>query len=58
MRRGRRGCSSTPSGGIALHGYAEVPPYAASHGCVGVPLSEAHRVYKFARLGTPVRVVP
>ena len=28
-------------GGIALHEYPDVPPYAASHGCVRMPASEA-----------------
>jgi lipoprotein-anchoring transpeptidase ErfK/SrfK len=45
------------TGGIAFHGYPEVPAYPASHGCVRVPLSEAATVYGFARLGVPVRVV-
>jgi lipoprotein-anchoring transpeptidase ErfK/SrfK len=45
------------TGGVALHGYPDVPPYPASHGCVRIPLSEAHTVYAFARLGVPVRVV-
>jgi lipoprotein-anchoring transpeptidase ErfK/SrfK len=43
--------------GIAFHGYAEVPAYQASHGCVRVPLGEAPTVYAFARLGVPIRVV-
>jgi lipoprotein-anchoring transpeptidase ErfK/SrfK len=45
------------TGGVALHAYAEVPPYPASHGCVRIPLSEAPAVYAFARLGVEVRVV-
>ena len=45
------------TGGIAFHGYPDVPAYPASHGCVRVPLSEAPTVYEFARLGVPVRVV-
>jgi len=45
------------SGGVALHGYASVPPFAASHGCVRIPLAEAPTVYSFARLGVSVRVV-
>ena len=44
--------------GIAFHGYADVPAYPASHGCVRIPLAEASTVYAFARLGAPVRVVP
>jgi peptidoglycan hydrolase-like protein with peptidoglycan-binding domain len=46
------------AGGIALHGYPDVPAYPASHGCVRIPLSEAQTVYAFARLGVPVQVVP
>ena len=38
------------SAGFALHGYADVPPFPASHGCVRIPLSEAPTVYAFARL--------
>ena len=45
------------SGGVALHGSPQVPPYPASHGCVRIPLAEAPTVYAFARLGVRVRVV-
>jgi L,D-transpeptidase catalytic domain/Putative peptidoglycan binding domain len=45
------------SGGVALHGYPDVPGYPASHGCVRIPLPEAPTVYAFARLGVPVDVV-
>jgi lipoprotein-anchoring transpeptidase ErfK/SrfK len=45
------------SGGVALHGYPDVPAYPASHGCVRIPLSEAPTVYAFASLGIPVDVV-
>jgi lipoprotein-anchoring transpeptidase ErfK/SrfK len=45
------------SGGVALHGYPDVPAYPASHGCVRIPLSEAPTVYAFARLGIPVDVL-
>ena len=45
------------TGGIAFHGYPEVPAYPASHGCVRVPLVEAPTIFEFARLGVPVRVV-
>lgn len=41
-------------GGFAVHGYADVPPYPASHGCVRVPMVEATVVYGFASIGTPV----
>jgi lipoprotein-anchoring transpeptidase ErfK/SrfK len=42
--------------GIAFHGYADVPPFPASHGCVRVPEPEARGVYRFATLGTAVIV--
>jgi peptidoglycan hydrolase-like protein with peptidoglycan-binding domain len=42
--------------GIAFHEYAQVPPYPASHGCVRVPEPEAEFVYRFAAIGTTVRV--
>jgi lipoprotein-anchoring transpeptidase ErfK/SrfK len=45
------------SGGVALHGYPDVPAYPASHGCVRIPLPEAAAVYAFARLGVPVDIV-
>jgi peptidoglycan hydrolase-like protein with peptidoglycan-binding domain len=41
-------------GGYAVHGFASVPAYPASHGCVRVPMSEAPAVYAFATVGTPV----
>jgi hypothetical protein len=44
-------------GGIATHEYPDVPSYPASHGCVRLPAGEAHRVYEFVDVGTPVRVV-
>jgi hypothetical protein len=43
-------------GGIATHEYADVPSYPASHGCVRLPVGEAHRVYQFVEIGTPVQV--
>lgn len=44
------------NGGIALHGWAHVPPRPASRGCVRVPRPFAREVYRFARLGTRVEV--
>jgi lipoprotein-anchoring transpeptidase ErfK/SrfK len=44
-------------GGIAFHGYSDVPAYPASHGCVRLSLPEAPFVYEFARPGTPVAVI-
>jgi hypothetical protein len=43
-------------GGIAMHEYAYVPAYPASHGCVRLPAGEANRVYAFVDVGTPVYV--
>jgi len=40
----------------ALHGYVEVPTYAASHGCVRIPYWNAKWVYRHAPIGTPVVV--
>jgi lipoprotein-anchoring transpeptidase ErfK/SrfK len=44
------------SGGYAVHGYGDVPAYAASHGCVRVPLGDAPFVYAVTALHTPVLV--
>jgi hypothetical protein len=42
--------------GYAIHGYAEVPTYAASHGCLRVPIPDAAAIYGWVREGTPVDV--
>ena len=42
--------------GYAIHGYAEVPTYAASHGCLRVPIPDAPAIYSWVRTGTPVDV--
>ena len=42
--------------GYAIHGYAEVPTYAASHGCLRVPIPNAASIYAWVRDGTPVDV--
>jgi peptidoglycan hydrolase-like protein with peptidoglycan-binding domain len=42
--------------GYAIHGYAEVPTYAASHGCLRVPVPDAASIYSWVQLGTPVDV--
>ena len=42
--------------GYAIHGYAEVPTYAASHGCLRVPIPDAAAIYGWAHEGTPVDV--
>jgi hypothetical protein len=42
--------------GYAIHGYPEVPTYAASHGCLRIPIPDASAVYAWVREGTPVDV--
>jgi hypothetical protein len=42
--------------GYAIHGYAEVPPYNASHGCVRVPVPNAASIYAWVHMGTRVDV--
>jgi lipoprotein-anchoring transpeptidase ErfK/SrfK len=42
--------------GYAIHGYAEVPTYAASHGCLRVPIPDAPAIFAWVRVGTPVDV--
>jgi hypothetical protein len=42
--------------GYAIHGYAEVPVFPASHGCLRVPIPEAVPIYKWVRLGDRIDV--
>jgi peptidoglycan hydrolase-like protein with peptidoglycan-binding domain len=42
--------------GYAIHGYAEVPTFAASHGCLRVPIPDAAAIYGWVQTGTPVDV--
>lgn len=42
--------------GYAIHGYPEVPTYAASHGCLRLPNLDAPAVFSWIRIGTPVDV--
>ncbi|MGA8364372.1 MAG: L,D-transpeptidase family protein [Solirubrobacteraceae bacterium] len=42
--------------GYAIHGYAEVPTYAASHGCLRVPIPDAPAIYSWVQIGTSVDV--
>jgi L,D-transpeptidase catalytic domain len=42
--------------GYAIHGYPEVPTYAASHGCLRVPIPDAPAIYAWVQVGTPVDV--
>jgi L,D-transpeptidase catalytic domain len=43
-------------GNRAIHGWTEVPPYAASHGCVRVPYWNAKWIFGLADYGTRVLV--
>ena len=43
-------------GNRAIHGWPDVPPYAASHGCARVPYWTARWIYGLARIGTRVIV--
>jgi peptidoglycan hydrolase-like protein with peptidoglycan-binding domain len=42
--------------GYAIHGYAEVPTYAASHGCLRIPVPDAAAVFGWAQYGYAVDV--
>jgi L,D-transpeptidase catalytic domain len=42
--------------GYAIHGYAEVPAYAASHGCLRIPVPDAPAVFGWVQVGYPVDV--
>ena len=44
------------NGGIAIHGSYSVPPYAASHGCVRVPVWAMDALYYQLPVGMPVDV--
>jgi peptidoglycan hydrolase-like protein with peptidoglycan-binding domain len=41
-------------GGYAIHGYVDVPNYAASHGCLRVPIPNAVSIYNWIDLGDPI----
>jgi lipoprotein-anchoring transpeptidase ErfK/SrfK len=43
-------------GGYAIHGYHSVPDYAASHGCIRVPIPNAYSIYSWISLGDPIFV--
>jgi lipoprotein-anchoring transpeptidase ErfK/SrfK len=43
-------------GGYAVHGYPDVPAYAASHGCVRVPIPNAFQIYNWIDIGDPMFV--
>jgi lipoprotein-anchoring transpeptidase ErfK/SrfK len=42
--------------GYAIHGYPEVPPYAASHGCLRIPNADAAFVYRWISIGDRIDV--
>jgi peptidoglycan hydrolase-like protein with peptidoglycan-binding domain len=42
--------------GYAIHGYPEVPTYAASHGCIRVPIPNAAAIFAWIRIGDPIFV--
>jgi len=43
-------------GGYAIHGYHDVPVFAASHGCLRIPIPDAAPVFGWIHLGTAVDV--
>ncbi|MDP9346400.1 MAG: L,D-transpeptidase family protein [Actinomycetota bacterium] len=45
-------------GGYAIHGYYSVPVFAASHGCLRVPIPDAVPIYKWLSFGDIVDVYP
>jgi hypothetical protein len=42
--------------GYAIHGYYDVPAYAASHGCLRVPIPDAYAIYSWVQLGDQIDV--
>ncbi|HEY1776107.1 MAG TPA: L,D-transpeptidase family protein [Solirubrobacteraceae bacterium] len=48
--------SSFFNGGDAIHGYAEVPSYAASHGCLRVWIPDSLSIMQWVTIGTPIEV--
>ncbi|HZV73682.1 MAG TPA: L,D-transpeptidase family protein [Conexibacter sp.] len=43
-------------GGYAIHGYFDVPTYAASHGCLRVPIPDAFAIFSWVHLGDQIDV--
>jgi hypothetical protein len=41
-------------GGYAIHGYASVPNYPASHGCLRVPIPSALSIFSWIDIGDPI----
>jgi hypothetical protein len=44
--------------GYAIHGYASVPAYNASHGCLRVPIPSAYFIFRWVRIGQRIDVYP
>ena len=42
--------------GDAIHGYPEVPAYAASHGCLRVWIPDSLSIMQWVQIGTPIEV--
>jgi peptidoglycan hydrolase-like protein with peptidoglycan-binding domain len=42
--------------GYAIHGYFDVPTYAASHGCLRVPIPDAFAIFSWVRVGDGIDV--
>jgi peptidoglycan hydrolase-like protein with peptidoglycan-binding domain len=42
--------------GFAIHGYAQVPVFAASHGCLRIPIPDAVSVFRWVAIGNIVDV--
>ena len=40
--------------GYAIHGYASVPTYPASHGCLRVPIPNAAQIFSWVDIGDPI----
>jgi hypothetical protein len=45
-------------GGYGIHGYAEVPTFAASHGCLRTPVPDAVPIFQWIKYGDYVDVYP
>jgi hypothetical protein len=45
-------------GGYGIHGYAEVPTFAASHGCLRTPVPDAVPIFNWIKYGDYVDVYP
>ena len=44
--------------GYAIHGYASVPNYPASHGCLRVPIPNAASIFNWVDIGDPIYLYP